>query len=515
MKLVDRILRRFGYAPLATRNGGFYGAQQSRLTSDWLTMASGPNAELYSAIRTLRDRARDLEKNNALAKRYIRLVGENVAGPRGLTLQCRNTLPSGEANNQANTAIEAAFATWGEPGTYSVDGRLGRAAFERMTIENVARDGEAFVRKVRSTDYGFGLQLIDPALVDEQKNEVLANGHVIKLGVEMDRWGKPVAYHVLKYHPYDLTESRGRETERIPATEMHHLFIPTRPGQVRGYTWLSPVMFLLKMADGYVEAHTVQARAGSLKMGFIENDPQFATASPDPEVQREWEAAAGVIEELLPGQKFTPWDPSVPSQNFELFMTQIGRYIASGLGVAYPSLTGDTANVNYTSWRIASNIEKDSWRSLQGWFAESFCEPVFRDWIEVAWLKGYVPLRMPPSRYRDHVWQPRGWAYTNPREEMVANLLAIAGKLRSPQEIVGEQGGDLEDVYRMIAEARNLAEKYDLPEYVPNSLMEETDGADDTGSTDAGSGDGTAEPGDDGGTGTAGGGRAHPRFAVL
>lgn len=519
MKVLDRLARKLGY--IRKRNGGWYGAQHSRLTSDWLTMASGPNAELYSAMRTLRDRARDLEKNNALVRRYLSLVAENVIGDRGVKLQCRNVMPDGRQNEKANAAIEGAWAEWSRPENLSVDGRMGLAAFEQAVMRGVARDGEAFVRIVRSTPYGIGLQLIDPALVDETLNREAGQGRgKIVLGVEMNDWGRPVAYHVCKGHPNDFTDRGGRETERIPADQMLHLFVPRRPGQVRGESWLAPVMFLLKMRDGYVEAETIAARTGSMKMGFIINDPEGPTAAaPEDGGSREMEAAPGIIEELDAGQTFQSWDPSHPSQNFALFVTQVDKSIAAGLNVSFASLTSDLREVNYSSARIGLIQEREAWRVHQRWFAEQFCEPVFRAWQPVAWAKGHVSLRMVPEAYRDHQWQPRGWEYTNPREEQMADLLAIAGGFTSPQRVLAKRGEDLEEVYAELEAARLLAERYGVERYVPNSVVSADDGEDD--GTDDGEDDGTGNAAADAGDrpgrdGAAGGrGRSDSRLAVV
>ena len=65
------------------------------------------------------------------------------------------------------------------------------------------------------------LEFIEPDQVDEQKNERLANGNEIRMGIELDKFKKPVAYHVLSYHPgdYDYSRPTGKSTKhiRIPA----------------------------------------------------------------------------------------------------------------------------------------------------------------------------------------------------------------------------------------------------------------------------------------------------------
>ena len=493
--------RRFGYEPMRTRNGGFHGAMQSRLTSDWIINPTGPNAELRASIRTLRDRARDLEKNNPLARRYLHLVAENVIGHKGIRLQCRT------ASTATNKRIEAAYAAWGAPASYSMDGRMSCAAFQRDVIRTVARDGEAFVRMVRGGPHGFALQHIDAALVDEGYNEAPGEGrNAVKLGVEVDEWNRPVAYHVFQHPIYDTLGPIAQPRQRIPAAEMLHLFIPRQPGAVRGESWLAPAMMAMRMLDGYAEAELVAARTAAAKMGFIVQGPDAET-DPDAPQRTEMEASAGTIDVLGKDQHFESWDPTHPSQNFALFVTQIQKLIASGLNVSFAALTSDLREVNFSSSRIGLLQERDAWRALQGWFAEHFCEPVLTEWKKVAWITGRLPLRMPPDSYA-HQWQPRGWAYTNPSQEQAADMMAVAAGFTSPQRVVADNGEDYEEILAEIAEARKLAAAYDVPQYIPNTVM------DPNAYTDAGSVDADADGGSSGDDDAGRGGRAHPRLAL-
>lgn len=503
MSVLARVLRRFGYAPIK-RHGGFAGAFGGRTLSDWVTSAAGPNQELFASIAKLRDRARDLEKNNPLVRRYLHLVAENVVGPDGITLQVT-------AENAPNPSakIEAAYWDWGRPATYSVDGRLGRAQFEQAVIRGIARDGEAFVRTVRTGDYGLSLQLLDPALVDEGFNRAPGDGlAAVKLGIELDRWDRPLAYHVLSAHRHDTVGTPKAERVRIPADEILHLFVQRRPGQVRGESWLAPVMVPLRMLDGYAEAELFCARTAAQKMGFIvTKDAESAPVTDaDDTARRTWEGSPGAIEELPVGQEFQQWDPTHPSQNFALFVTQVTKYVAAGLNVSFAALTSDLREVNYASSRIGLLQERDAWRALQAWFADAFCEPVFREWRTAAFLKGKLPVRMTPERYT-HRWQARGWEYTNPREEMVADALAIATGLRSPQQIIAAKGGDAEEILDDIAAWQQMAAARGVTLFVPNSVVD-PDAQDPEGSA--------ASHGDDrpdGGTGR--GGRPDSRVALV
>lgn len=504
---LQRIAKRMGFEPIRKRNL-FIGALQSRLTSDWNPYQASPTMELSQGLGMLRQRARDLERNNPIARRYLNLVAENVVGHKGIQLQVNHD------SRQVSDALEAGFCVWHRPEHCTVEARLSWIAFQQLVVKTVARDGEAFVRLVKGVnEYGFALQLIDADLVDESLTTPDGgNGNAIRLGVEVNRWGRAVAYHVFTDHPFDMT-TRDRTRQRIPADEILHLFIPRRPGQVRGESWLAPVLVALRMLDGYTEAELVAARTAAAKMGFIQVSEEGATA-PDPDApqQVEMEAAPGTIDRLAPGETFAGWDPTHPSGNYAGFVTQVGKFVAGGLNVAYASLSGDLREVNYSSIRAGLLQERDAWRSLQVWLADHLHEPVYRAWREVAWLRGHITLRMTPDQYTEHVWRPRGWAWVDPQKDIAAAGLAVALGFTSRQKVVADDGGDFEEVLADLQHEQELAEDYDVELMLPTGVS--------NGSSDAGTAaDGSAAADADGGSGGDGdagrGGRAHPRLAVV
>ena len=495
--LVRRVLKRFGYEPVRQRSY-FSAAVDSRLTTDWFGASASPTMELWGSLQKIRDRARDLERNNPLVRRYLHLVAENVVGHKGIRLQARNLLPGGRPNTQANAAIEAAFADWHRPEHCTVEGRLSWVGVQQQVVRSVARDGEAFLRLIQGGPYGFALQQFDPELVDETYNRAAGDGkNAIRMGVEVDQWGRAVAYHVFRSYQYDLTGG-NRERVRVPAAEIVHLFIPRRPGQTRGESWLAPVMLPLRMLDGYAEAELVAARTAAAKMGFIQRSADNPSAdNPDAPAKTDMEAAPGVIDYLDPGDTFQGWDPTHPSGNFGAFVTQVEKIIAGGLNVAYSSLSGDLREVNYSSIRAGLLQERDGWRSLQSWLACHLCETVYRHWREVAWTTGRLSLRMPPQEYRAHVWQPRGWAWIDPEKDVTASAKAVAFGFTSRRRVVGEDGEDFEEILADLAVEQELAAAEGVTLMLPQGV-----------SNGQGEGAGPGNPDEDADGGSGGAARA-------
>ena len=87
--------------------------------------------------------------------------------------------------------------------------------------------------------------MIDADQVDHLFTRAPGNGgDEIRLGVEVDSWGRPTAYYVNPGHPSDFGGSLLRQ--RIPADQIVHTFDPLRVNQTRGLTWFHPVMMALK-----------------------------------------------------------------------------------------------------------------------------------------------------------------------------------------------------------------------------------------------------------------------------
>jgi len=463
----------------------FEAAQQSRLTYGWTTSNSAFNADLRLDLDALRARARDLTNNNDYARKFIAMVQANVVGPNGFTFQSLAAQPDGTPDRADRNAIETALDEWAQPGECEVTGKHSFADLCRLSIKAVARDGEAILRRVRSRKFSFGyrLQLLDIDRLDVRYNDTAPNGNRIVMSVEIDADGRPAAYWLLTRHPGD-TQVAGAtgyaeplKRERVPADDIFHLFIAERPEQVRGLPWLHTAMLRLQMLAGYEEAAIVAARTGAAKMGFFVSPDGTGQALADgKEVGDDGrfvtDAEAGSFEVLPGGYDFKSWSPEYPTQNYDAFVKQCLRGLASGLNVAYNTLANDLEGVNFSSIRSGTLEERDQWMVVQGWFVSTFLRPLFIDWLEVALLRGAIlgpgGAALPAGKrykFKAHAWQGRRWDWVDPEKDITAKLLALRAGLIDPQTIAAQSGLDLEDVVARLQIANQLAESAGLPAY--------------------------------------------------
>jgi capsid protein len=71
----------------------------------------------------------------------------------------------------------------------------------------------------------------------------------IRAGIEFNGTGQRTAYWVMRDRPGDRLTSLRLEPLRIPAIDCIHLFKPLAAGQLRGITWLAPVLLRLHELD--------------------------------------------------------------------------------------------------------------------------------------------------------------------------------------------------------------------------------------------------------------------------
>lgn len=455
----------------------FEGGVVDRLTASWLAIGTAIDQELRGQLAALVARSRDLFKNNSYAAKFARMVRNNIVGPEGFTLQCRVVDANGKADTLANKVIEAAFWRFMRPENCDVTGKRGFADLLRGIVTTLARDGEYLVRKVRGSgagEFGYQLQVMDPTRLDVTLNrEASGSQNAIVMGVEMNAYRKPVAYHIL------ISKSSSghysRERERVPADEMFHGFIPLEDEQTRGVPWLHAAMRLLNDLGGYREAAVIAARVGASKMGIWETpdgQPPPGYEEKDDDGNYITDAAPGTFDYAPAGYKLAKFDPAYPHDQFDAFCKAALRGIASGAGVSYHGLANDLEGVTFSSIRSGVLEEREEWMALQNWLTTVLLIPVFEDWLAAALMKGAVKLPngsiLPAAKldkFLAHIWQGRRWAWVDPLKDIQAAALAIGNRLASPQQIAAQSGRDVEDILDDIAafEAMAATKKVSLP----------------------------------------------------
>jgi lambda family phage portal protein len=438
----------------------FSGAATNRLNIDWIMSPLSADAAMRGKLGPLRDRCRDMERNNEWFRGFLRAAENNVIGENGITLQMRVKEANGKFDEVANDKLETAWWQWGRVGNCTVCRRHSWRDAQKLILRSLLRDGEILVRKIRQKS-GLRLQLIEADLLDHDANQIEANGNEVRMGVEVDRNRAVVAYHMLTRHPGDQSfgAMAGSARTRIPADEIIHLYLSERPDQTRGVPTLVASISRLKMLDGYAEAELIAARTGAAKMGFFtKKTPDGWTGEIDGDGNLAMDASPGTIEELPPGVEFKEWSTDHPNSGYGDFVKSALRGVATSLGISYNSLASDLEGVNFSSIRAGLLEEREVWKGLQRYLVEHLCEPIFTEWLTIELLSGRLGLPYEKLwKFDVPEFRGRRWAWVDPKKDMEAAILARRAGLTSLRNIIAENGGDIYDVFRSINADDELA----------------------------------------------------------
>ena len=458
----------------------FAAANIDRLTASFTGSSLSANEAIRRDLRVIRGRSRTLCMDNDYARKFLQMVKANVIGTNGIQLQCKFTNERGQADNADSDYVETEFKQWAKPRNCSANGRQSWADIQRQVIETVARDGECLVQmiKIPYGRYGLHLRVLECDHLDIELNRELDGGHKIKMGIESNQFDLPIAYYLKTKHPGEITLA-GRENERVPASEILHIFISDRPGQIRGVPWMHTAIRRLNMLGGYEMSELIAARVGASKMGFYTSPdgdgyipPSKAAKkshnSVDSKDQDDYslivDAEPGTFEQLPSGMGFTSFDPQHPTSAFADFTKAVLRGAASGLNVAYNTLANDLEGVNFSSIRSGVLEEREQWRGLQSWLIEQLHEPVYQIWIDEFLMRGSNPLPHSKiySKYNRIAFQPRGWDWVDPLKDTKANAEGVALGTMTRADIAAAKGKDLREIFEQLQKENELAAEYGL-----------------------------------------------------
>jgi lambda family phage portal protein len=443
----------------------YQAANTGRLFADFTSSNRSADSELRTDLVLMRNRSRELARNDVYVKRYLTLLKTNVVGDQGMTLQVKARNDDGTMDVIGNTIIENAWAQFSMMGNCTADGRRSWVDLQQYVIEAVARDGEAFIQIVRNRRFPHGIAFhpVEADLIDEKKNEIARNGNRIRMGVEVDEFNRPVAYWVKTNHPgdYDMSSIRSSVTKRIPAESMIHVFEPIRAGQTRGEPWMAPAIAQLKMLNAHREAELVASRMAASKMGFFTSESGDEVPADDYDGRVPIiDAEPGTFHQLPAGVDFKPFDMNHPATAFADFEKGILRGLASGLGVSYASLSNDLEGTSYSSIRQGALEERDAYKRMQKFLLEHFVLPAYSAWLTQAMEFGIVPI--PDSRfdkfYPASVFRPRGWQWVDPLKEINAVVVAMHNGVMSMQDVANQYGRDIEETFSQIQRDKELAD---------------------------------------------------------
>lgn len=334
-------------------------------------------------------------------------------------------------------------------------------SLQRLAVQGAVIDGESFLlhQSVKRSDQlslPFQLCALEPEYLCEDPRSKTPQGHSLYGGIEIDGMGKRKAYWLYSHHPReDLLWDKENHIRRVPADKIAHLFRTDRAGQIRGISWLAPVLVRIQDLESFDGATIKRQRVSAAFAGFIQNAPPgFIEELTGGEFHTEIEA--GSITALPEGTTIT-FSPTPTFIGYNEYARINLRAIAKGLNIPYSEFSSDYSESNYSSSRLdylGFDRELKAWRS-------TLIKPLLLDPIQRWFLEGCESIGIPTSLITTH-WVPPRRGLVDPEKEIKGLKEEIQGGLVSYSEAVTSLGRNPEQVLSQMATDKQSIESKGL-----------------------------------------------------
>lgn len=429
----------------------YAGGRQSLRSKQWNAPGTGPNAEIAPALALLRQRSRQLVRDNPYAARAVAILAAHQVG-------------YGIVGRWEDQAAQALWDRWTKTsdlaGIQTFEGQQWQVARAR------AESGEALVRLVKLTPAQMAARKVPvPLQIEVLEGDFMpedtislrdarfADRRVIS-GVEFDTSGRRAAYWLRRKHPGEMAAYLRVDDalDRVPAGEILHIFRALRPGQVRGVPDATSVLLRMKELDDYEDTALARAKTEAM-LGVFFTGPEMDVGAADGTGTQadpfSLDLFPGVVSQLPPGLEPKFLQPGAAGP-FEPLALHHLMAAAVGFGVTYDQLTGDLRQANYSSLRAGKiefrrMIEQDQWLM----FLPRLCDPIGDAFVEAAMLSGALPYR--PDGYARE-WGPPRFEMVDPAKEVEAAIASVRAGFSTWQNEVAGFGYDPRSQLKQIAE---------------------------------------------------------------
>lgn len=454
----ERALHR---AQAAMIERSYAGAAKGRRMDGWRTAPTSADAEIGVAGALLRDRMRDLVRNNPLAANAVNVLVTNIVGAG---IQPRAKTGSKARDRKANR-IWAEFAAHCD-----ADGRTNFDGLTALAVREMIEGGDCFgLRRRRPNGWGnlkvpVQIQINEADHLDDRRFDDRP-GMRIEGGIEYGAHGERAAYWMYPDHPGGQSPIRplALESRRVPAEGVIHLFERQRV-QNRGTPWGAPVMATLRDIDDWQVAELTRKKAEACVVGVVLGADEDGGSAITSDVGSAEASAGGsgvvdasgaALERMEPGLfayarngrdiKFN--SPAAAGGVYEWNRVQ-WHYIAAGFRVPYSLVTTDLSQNNFASSRVGLNdfrrmVEAIQWHLV----IPVWCQPIW-DWcMEAAHLAGLIDSPDVPVE-----WAPPAFQSVNPLQDANADLAEVRAGFASLPQKIAARGWDPADVVSEQAE---------------------------------------------------------------
>lgn len=451
---------------------GYYGGRTKRRGMlNFKPNAGSADADTLPDLVDLRAASRHLERNIPIAAGALATTATNVVGV-GLRLQPsidgRFLGLTDEAVFEWQEGAAREFALFSKAADFA--GRLHFDDIQLLALLGRLQSGDIFInRRYRTRPgevYGTKLQVLEADLCSNPERQ--ADSDRIAGGVEMDRDGRPVAYHISNRHPddYHRQYAKGITWRRVPARYNDgraiclHLYEQRRPGQTRGVPYLATVIESFKQFGDYQHAEVRAAILSAFFVAFIKTENVDTAPGAGPlgipstdsdnrgggNVERQLDLDTGGIAHLEKDESVEIPDIGRPNPNFGDFSEVFLRNVAPALDLPYEMLIQHFQS-SYSASRAALEIAWGNFRRRRVWLARYLCGPVYEMFMDEAVFSGRI---VAPGYFADpairQAWLAAEWVgptrmSIDPLKEAKADETDLNNLTKTVEQITAERTG--------------------------------------------------------------------------
>lgn len=427
---------------------GYEGGRRNRHTDGWLSGASSADGQIIPAAALLRERMRDLVRNNPHAAMAVQVLVNNMVGS--------GIRPRAKTGNAAmNKKVDRLWEAWARRA--DAHGHSDVYGVMALAVREMIEGGDCFALPHFGAQLGTGIpplqiELREADHLDTGKNGGVSGGGEIRDGIEYNSKGQRVAVWMFDHHPGDVRAFRKiGESRRVPVDRMAHLFERQRV-QSRGVPWAAPSLIDLRHFDDWRNTELIRKKTEACLAGVImsEDDPAGVSGEGAALGARLTDSEGNTVEEFTPGMiasvrggtDFKTVQPQATGGVGEWSRVQL-HAVAAGMRVPYCLMTGDLKENNFASSRVGLNefrrmVEMIQWTCI----IPMLLEPIWAWFIQAAQLAGLLPDR------GDYVaeWAPPRFESVNPKQDVEADIAEVRAGFASPQMMIAKRGYDPEAV---------------------------------------------------------------------
>lgn len=493
-------------------DGGYEGAQRnSRELYNWTPTVVSPNQQIGAEKDMADARGIDMVQNDGFMQGAISTHRDSIVGAK-YVLNCKpdyKTLARFGADEkwaeEFQEYVEDRFNLLADsPDNWLDASRMNTlTGLVRLGIGSFFMSGEVlataeWIRQARRP-CRTAIQMISPFRLSNPDGT--ADTSRLKSGVEIDRYGAPIAHWIRTTFPNDMTELNSYRWKRVPTykpwgrRQVIHIIEQLQPSASRGIADMVSALKNMRMTKNFKEVtlqnaviqasyaasieselppEVVYGQLGQGQSGLGDALNQYMGGLAEYQANAKNIAVDGAkIPHLYPNTKLKMQPLGTPGGVGTEFEQSLHRHTAAALGLSHEQFTRDFTQTNYSSARAAMAGTEKFMRSRKKLVADGTATNIFALWLEEEIAGGEVPL--PPRMRPEDFYQPLvkealtrcDWigasrGQIDEKKETEAALMRIRGGLSTYESEIARMGEDWRRVFAQRAREEKLMATYGL-----------------------------------------------------